>query len=205
MTEPRKSHPFRVTSELAGARAHYPVVIAGAGPVGTCGRPDLGLRGIRTVVLDDDDWISIGSRAICWAKRTLEIFDRLGCAAAHDAEGVIWNTGKVFYGDDREPVFSFDLLPDRSQCFPAFINLQQYYVEQYLVDQVEETPLAELRWHSRVTAVRQYGDHVEVAVDTPQGSYVVDADYLIAADGCRVRSARCSASISPARFSRIIS
>jgi len=185
MPEPRKRYPFRATPELAHARAHYPVVIAGAGPVGLAAARDLGLRGIHTVVLDDDDWISIGSRAICWAKRTLEIFDRLGCAQPMMQKGVIWNTGKVFYGDDREPVFSFDLLPDKSQCFPAFINLQQYYVEQYLVDQVEETPLAELRWHSRVTAVRQYSDHVEVAVDTPQGSYVVDADYLIAADGCR--------------------
>ena len=69
-------------------------------------------------------------------------------------KGVTWNTGKVFYGDDREPVFSFDLLPDRSQCYPAFINLQQYYVEEYLVDLVDATPLAELRWQSRVTPLR---------------------------------------------------
>src|SRR4030095_6112086 len=159
MTQPRKRYPFRAPSELAGARGHYPVVIAGAGPVARAAARDLALHGIRTVVLDDDDKVSTGSRAICWAKRTLEIFDRLGCAQPMMQKGVIWNTGKVFYGDDREPVFSFDLLPDKSQCFPAFINLQQYYVEQYLVDQVEETPLAELRWHSRVTAVRQYTDH----------------------------------------------
>jgi len=185
MAEPRKRYLFRAAPELAGARGHYPVVIAGAGPVGLAAARDLGLRGIRAVVLDEDDKVSDGSRAICWAKRTLEIFDRLGCAAPMMKKGVTWNTGKVFYGDDREPVFSFDLLPDRSQCFPAFINLQQYYVEECLVDRVEATPLAELRWRSRVTAVRQCGDHVEVAVDTPHGSYIVDADYLIAADGCR--------------------
>src|SRR5512145_400574 len=150
MTQPRKRYPFRAPPELAGARGHYPVVIAGAGPVGLAAARDLALHGIRSVVLDDDDKVSTGSRAICWAKRTLEIFDRLGCAEPMMARGVTWNTGKVFYGDDREPVFSFDLLPDRSQCFPAFINLQQYYVEQYLVDQVEETPLTELRWQSRV-------------------------------------------------------
>ena len=71
-------------------------------------------------------------------------------------------------------VFSFDLLPDRSQCFPAFINLQQYYVEEWLVDLVEETPHAELRWQSRVTAVRDADDHVEIAVETPEGSYSAD-------------------------------
>ncbi len=129
--------------------------------------------------------MSVGSRAICWAKRTLEIFDRLGCAAPMMKKGVTWNTGKVFYGDDREPVFSFDLLPDRSQCYPAFINLQQYYVEEYLVDLVDATPLAELRWQSRVTSVAQRDDLVEIGVETPQGSYRLTADHLIAADGSR--------------------
>ncbi len=181
----RKRYPFRAPSELAGGRGHYPVVIAGAGPVGLAAARDLGLRGIRTVVLDEDDKVSVGSRAICWAKRTLEIFDRLGCAAPMMQKGVTWNTGKVFYGDDREPVFSFDLLPDRSQCFPAFINLQQYYVEECLVDLVEATPLAELRWQSRVTSVESRGDHVEIGVSTPQGDYRLTADHLIAADGSR--------------------
>src|SRR5262245_14633683 len=160
MPEPRKRYPFRAPPELSGKRGHYPVVIAGAGPVGLAASRDLGLRGVRTVVLDDDDKVSVGSRAICWAKRTLEIFDRLGCAAPMMARGVTWNTGKVFYGDDREPVFSFDLLPDRTQCFPAFINLQQYRVEECLVDSVESTPLTELRWQSRVSWVRQRDDHV---------------------------------------------
>ena len=153
--------------------------------MGLAASRDLGLRGIPTLVLDDDDKVSVGSRAICWAKRTLEIFDRLGGASRMMAKGVTWNTGKVFYGDAREPVFSFDLLPDKSQCFPAFINLQQYYVEEYLVDLVDATPQAELRWQSRVTSVAPHEDHVEVGVDTPRGSYTLTADYLIAADGSR--------------------
>ena len=160
-------------------------MIAGAGPVGMAAARDLALRGIRTLVLDDDDKVSVGSRAICWARRTLEIFDRLGAADRMLAKGITWNTGRVFSGDEREPVYSFDLSPDRDQCYPAFINLQQYYVEEYLVDLLEQTSLTELRWLSRVAGVRQRPDAVEVEVETPAGRYTVTADYLLAADGSR--------------------
>jgi 3-(3-hydroxy-phenyl)propionate hydroxylase len=181
----RARYPFERPAELAGPSRHYPVVIVGAGPVGLAAARDLALHGVRSVILDDDDTVSVGSRAICWAKRTLEIFDRLGCAAPMMSKGVTWNVGKVFCGDDAEPLYSFDLLPRKDQCFPAFINLQQYYVEEFLVDVVSRTPLTELRWKSRVCGLRQHADYVEIEVDTPEGRYKVTADYLIAADGSR--------------------
>jgi len=185
MQGPRKIYPFVRTPELEGEQRHYPVIIAGAGPIGMAAARDLALHGIRSVVLDDDNKVSVGSRAICWAKRTLEICDRLGCSGPMMAKGVTWNTGKVYFGDDREPVFSFDLLPDRDQCFPAFINLQQYYAEEYLLDVLDRTPATEVRWQSRVTAVSDRGDHVVVNVETPDGPYRLTCDYLIAADGSR--------------------
>src|SRR5687768_11653874 len=171
MAAPRKQYEFRPPPELRGPRRRYPVVIAGAGPVGMAAARDLALRGIQSLVLDDDDKVSVGSRAICWARRTLEIFDRLGAAERMLAKGITWNTGRVFNGDEREPVYSFDLSPDRDQCYPAFINLQQYYVEEYLVDLLADTPLTELRWLSRAAGVRQGADGVEIDVETPAGTY----------------------------------
>ena len=88
---------------------------------------DLAQQGIRVVLLDDDDKLSAGSRAICFAKRTLEIFDRLGVGDAMVAKGVSWNVGKVFSKDDH--VYTFNLLAEDGHHRPAFINLQQYYVE----------------------------------------------------------------------------
>jgi 3-(3-hydroxy-phenyl)propionate hydroxylase len=38
--------------------------------------------------------------------------------------------GKVFFHDEQ--VYRFDLLPEAGHERPAFINLQQYYVEGYL-------------------------------------------------------------------------
>ena len=78
--DPASNTRFAGRRNSTASRGHYPVVIAGAGPIGMAAARDLALRGIRSIVLDDDDKVSVGSRAICWARRTLEIFDRLGVA-----------------------------------------------------------------------------------------------------------------------------
>ncbi|TIP54603.1 MAG: FAD-dependent oxidoreductase, partial [Mesorhizobium sp.] len=116
--------PPELSSRPAPSR--YPVVIVGAGPIGLAMAIDLAVRGIGSVVLDDNDVVSVGSRAICWAKRTLEIFDRLGVGERIVAKGVTWKIGRVFHGD-RE-IYKFDLLPEDGHKMPAFVNLQQYYV-----------------------------------------------------------------------------
>ena len=177
--------PYRRVPELAtGSGPRRPVVIAGAGPVGLAAAIDLASQGIASVVLDDNDVVSIGSRAICWAKRTLEIFDRLGVGERMVAKGVVWKIGRVYHRD-RE-LYRFDLLPEGGHKMPAFINLQQYYVEQYLVERALEFPgLIDLRWKNRLATVSQTGDAVAIGVETPDGSYRLDAEWLIAADGAR--------------------
>src|SRR5437870_4898595 len=90
--------------------AHHPVVIVGAGPVGLAAALDLAKKGHRSVVLDKKSNLSEGSRAICWAKRTLEIMDRLGVGQALVDKGVTWKQGRVFL--DERQIFAFDLLPE---------------------------------------------------------------------------------------------
>ncbi|MCC7412334.1 MAG: FAD-dependent oxidoreductase [Gammaproteobacteria bacterium] len=179
-------YAFTPPPELGRGRAgHFPVVIVGAGPIGLATAIDLHRKGIRSVILDEDNTVSVGSRAICWAKRTLEILDRLGCGERMLAKGVTWNTGKVFFRDDPQPVYSYNLLQDRGQHYPAFINLQQYYAEEFLVDTVAAHGLAELRWRSEVVGVQPAADHVTVRVRTPAGEYDLTCDWLIACDGSR--------------------
>ena len=136
-----KPFPILTPPELSGkAASTAPVAVIGAGPVGLSLAIDLALHGVASVVLDDNNVVSIGSRAICWAKRTLEIFDRLGVGERMVAKGVTWKVGRVFHGDKE--VWSFDLLPDAGHKNPAFINLQQYYVEQYLVERCAIFPIS---------------------------------------------------------------
>ncbi|MET0733239.1 MAG: FAD-dependent oxidoreductase [Casimicrobiaceae bacterium] len=175
-------YAFRRPPELDGASTRRPIVIVGAGPVGLVAAIDLAQRGEPVVVLDDDSTVSVGSRAICYAKRTLEILDRLGCGERVTARGVRWNVGKVFFGDSL--AFRFDLLPEPGHRRPAFVNLQQYHFEECLVDRARALGV-ELRWHNRVTGVAPSVDGARVSVQTPDGDYAIDADWLIVADGAR--------------------
>jgi 3-(3-hydroxy-phenyl)propionate hydroxylase len=163
--------------------AHHPVVIVGAGPVGLTLAIDLALRQVPVVLLDNDNTLSSGSRAICFAKRTLEVFDRLGCGDRMVDKGVSWHVGKVFFHDEQ--VYRFDLLPEPGHERPAFINLQQYYVEGYLVERAAALPLIDLRWNHKVTGIEQRDDGAVLTVETPDGDYRLSADYVGACDGSR--------------------
>ena len=180
---------IRSPDQSAAVPAFHPVVIVGAGPVGLVLAIDLAQRGVRVLLLDNDNKLSTGSRAICFAKRTLEIFDRLGPGERMVRRGVSWNTGHVYFKD--APVYSFDLLPDvapdspRTQQRPAFINLQQYHVEGMLVERALELPNIEIRWKNSVVGVQPLADVVALHVDTPDGGYTLHAGHVVACDGSR--------------------
>ena len=176
--------PYRRSPDQdSPAPAHHPVIVIGAGPVGLTLALDLAQHGVKTLLLDDDDRLSTGSRAICFAKRTLEIWDRLGSGDAMVEKGVSWNKGKVFFRDAL--AYSFDLLPEEGHRRPAFINLQQYYCEGYLVDKVTQNKSIDLRWKNRVAGLTQNNVGVSLTIDTPEGAYGITADYVIACDGAR--------------------
>jgi 3-(3-hydroxy-phenyl)propionate hydroxylase len=192
MVDPRydiafRLYPYERVADQSGPARRHPVVIVGGGPIGMATALDLGRRGTPVLVLDDHEGVGQGSRAICFAKRTLEIADRLGCGQVLRDEGVVWNVGKVFHGEDK--VFEFNLLPEEGHANPAFINLQQPYLERFLVEAIrkaqgEGAPI-EIRGRNAVTAMEQRKDHVLLEVETPDGPYQVEADWLIACDGAR--------------------
>ena len=167
--------------QKSGEVRRHPLVVVGAGPIGLTAALDCAARGIPVVVLDDNNTVSIGSRAVCYAKRPLEIWDRLGCAVPMVKKGVSWQLGKVFFGD--ELAYQFNLLPETDHNMPAMINLQQYYLEEYMVDLCEKSDLVDLRWKHKVTGLDQQDDKVVLTVETPDGAFTMDADWLLACDG----------------------
>src|SRR6202012_3284138 len=159
------------------------VVVIGAGPVGLSLAIDLAQRGQGVVLLDDADRIGEGSRAICFSKRALEYWDRLGVGDRMGDKGVGWRGGRLFHGPSA--LYQVNLLPEEGHKRPAFINLQQFYAEAYLVDRVQELGTIDLRWRNKVTGLEPHNDHVALTVETPDGPYRMRADYLVACDGAR--------------------
>ncbi|MBX3684504.1 MAG: FAD-dependent oxidoreductase [Rhodocyclaceae bacterium] len=178
---------YRCPPELsAGAEAqvvHHPVVVVGAGPVGLAAAIDLAMQGQRVLLIDNDDTVSIGSRGVCYAKRTLEVLDRLGCGEEMVAKGVTWNVGRTFFREDE--VYNFNLCPQPDHHRPGMINLQQYYLEDYLVQRASTLPQLEMRWKSNVVSVSPGEDMVTLKVETPDGIYHLETDWLVVADGAR--------------------
>jgi len=176
---------LRSPDQARATPARHAVVVVGAGPVGLTAAIDLALHDVPVVVLDDNDKVSFGSRAICFAKRPLEIFDRLGCGDLLVEKGVQWRLGKVFFRERR--LFGFDLLPEAGHKRPAFINLQQYHLEHCLVERLRQLQAqgrrVEIRGLNRVTGLEARADGVSLQVDTPDGAYGLEADWLIACDG----------------------
>lgn len=179
-------YPYeRVPDQDAPRPSRYPIVIVGGGPVGMGLALDLGKKGVGCLVLDDHDGVGVGSRAICFSKRTLEICDRLGCGEPMVEKGVVWNLGRVYR--DTEEIYAFNLLPEEGHKRPAFINLQQPYFEQFIVEEIRRqqalgAPI-EIRGQNQLTALTQNEDYTLLDVDTPDGPYQIEADYLVACDG----------------------
>ena len=170
--------------ELAEGRdGHYPVIVVGAGPVGLTAAIDLAHQGQPVLLLDDDDTVSIGSRGVCYAKRTLEVLDRIGCDNRFVDKGVSWDVGRTFFGEGE--VFNFNLRPQAQHLRPGMINLQQYYLEQYLIERTGDVPQLEKRFKHKVIAVTPGDDKVTLRVETPDGAYTLTTDWLVVADGAR--------------------
>ena len=177
-------YPFvKPPEQMGAAKRRYPVVVVGAGPVGLAAAIDLAQSGLPVVVLDDDDTVSVGSRGLCYAKRTLEILDRLGVGDACVSKGVSWNVGRTFFRE--EEVYNFNLRPQDDHKRPGMINLQQYYLEEFEIKRARELPNLDLRFKSTVIAVAQDDQVATLQVETPDGSYSLETEWLVVADGAR--------------------
>jgi len=183
-------YPFVAPPEIAsGEPGHHSIVIVGGGLAGLTMACCLAHYGISAVLLDEDNTVGVkgaSSRGICYTQRSLEIFERLGIYERIAAKGIQWSVGRTFAGKDE--VYSFDLRQQGSynlSCQPPFINIQQFYIEAFLVDRIRELGHVQLRWCNRVAGFEQDDAGATLAVTTPAGDYRIRANHVIDASGAR--------------------
>jgi 3-(3-hydroxy-phenyl)propionate hydroxylase len=175
--------PYTAPADLrAEPPQQRPLIVIGAGPVGLAAAIDARLQGLPVMLFDEDDSVSVGSRAVCYAKRALEILDRLGVGDEVCDKGVSWNVGRTFFREQE--VYRFDLVPEPGHKRPGMINLQQYHLEEALVARALSLGV-DMRWRYKVVSVQPAADHVTLQVETPDGVFAIEADWLVAADGAR--------------------
>ena len=183
-------YAFVAPPEVAsGEIGHEHIVIVGGGITGLTLACALARLGVRAVLLDEDNTVGVkgaSSRGICYTQKSLEIFDRLGIYPRIAAKGVQWSVGRTFAGQDE--VYSFDLRQQSAYHLssqPPFINIQQFYIEGYLVERIHELGDVELRWNNRVIDFEQDAQAATLTIQTPAGPYRLRADHVIDATGSR--------------------
>ena len=181
-------YPFVSPPELqTGQTLRHAVVIVGGGITGLTLACSLANQGIKAILLDEDNTVGVkgaSSRGICYTQKSLEIFDRLGIYKRIAGKGIQWSVGRTFAGEDE--VYAFDLRQQSNfnlSAQPPFINIQQFYIEGYLVERIMELGGVDLRWSSRVTGFEQNDALATLTVQTPEGSYRIQADHVIDATG----------------------
>lgn len=181
----KKKNYVKAQELSSGGCSHKPIVVVGSGPVGLAAALDLAQKGHAVTILTAFDFIALGSKAICFAKQSLDIFDRLGIGDRVVEKGVVWNIGKLFWKDQKDPVYQFDMLPVTNQKNPGFVNIQQYYIEDYLVDALEALDNVDIRWGHAVSNIDVRHDGATLKIETRDGDYEIEADYILACDGSR--------------------
>lgn len=159
------------------------ITIAGSGLTGLTLALLLARKGVEVLLLDEKSEIGKGSKAICFSRRTLEIFDKLGIVKPVFEQGVQWNTGRIFFRDQE--IHSFDLLPDKYAKYPAFVNISQYEVEKILATAVQQEKLIDMRWQHRIKSLETSAQNNLIQVATPEGEQTLISDFLIACDGSK--------------------
>ena len=183
-------YPFVAPPEIvSGEPSQHAVVIVGGGITGLTLAAGLAQHGIDAVLLDEDNTVGVkgaSSRGICYTQKSLEIFERLGIYERIAGKGIQWSVGRTFAGADE--VYSFDLRTQAGYHLsgqPPFINIQQFYIEGYLVERIMALGHVDLRWNNRVTAFSQDDEAATLSVSTPAGDYTLQARHVIDATGSR--------------------
>jgi 3-(3-hydroxy-phenyl)propionate hydroxylase len=186
---------LKATLQTKQIPTHVSVLIAGGGPVGLSLAALLAKQGIAAWVIEADTGYCTGSRAICVARRSQEIFSWLGAEQPLLAKGLPWVGGRSYFRDQQ--VLHFQMQTDLHQRFAPMLNIQQYYIEQFAHQAFEASVadqglIAGVLWQTKVVKVlssdaqhnRNQPRPTSVVIEHANGEQqTITSDWLVACDG----------------------
>lgn len=164
-------------------RPCQPVTIVGGGPVGLTIAALLAQRGVGSTVLNASTTVGLGSRAICISRRSLEILATLGLDGPILDVALPWTGGRSHFRDTE--ILTFTMPHSDAERFPPMVNIQQYLLEQALLDHVDGNPLVDLRWGSEAHGVDTASAGARLRVRSNDEEYDLSSPWVVAADGAR--------------------
>ena len=161
----------------------FPVIIAGAGPVGMVAAADLIRQNIPVVVLEAGGELSRESRASTFHPPTLDMLDDLGFAEKLIAQGLI--APEVQYSstiDGELGTFNFGDIADLTR-HPYRVQAEQFKLTRIIHEMLSSNPLYDIRFGHELTNVSQTEDEVSLEVRVGDRNEQLKCRWLIGADG----------------------
>jgi 2-polyprenyl-6-methoxyphenol hydroxylase-like FAD-dependent oxidoreductase len=196
--EPNYSYPGE--GQFLQLESKYPVIIAGAGPIGLILAIELGNQGIDCLVVEQGDGNVTSPKMLTVGYRTMEFCRRWGFADKvtdwgwpldypMDIRFATSMTGYEIAGYER-PSYA-----DRHKYWgdehgpEVYIRCPQSVFDPLLAEQAASFPSVTLQYGCRLKSFKDHGDHVEVMLnDVASGeNKQIKADYIAACDGALSR------------------
>ncbi len=146
----------------------------------------LARQGIAVHLFEAQPRVNDSPRAATTHAATLEMLADLDLVDEVIRRGLIEPKFRIWDRTSREIIaeFYFGVLKNDTR-FPYVVQCEQHKLAHMAIERLHRFEHARLDFSSRVTALRQLDDRVEVSVEDARGTRQIDGSYLIGADGGR--------------------
>lgn len=163
-----------------------PIIVAGGGPVGFITALALARQGLPVHVFEAEPAVMEMPRAATTHAATLEMLAGLGMAEEVIERGLVEPLFRIWDRASNKIVaeFDFGILKDETP-YPYAVQCEQHKIAKMAIERLKKFPHAKVEFSTRVTALVQNADGVEVEVESKDGKRKIAGSYLIGADGGR--------------------